>query len=416
MNYELAFQQYQNENYQDAITSFQSLLKTNTTEYNVACCFYLAKCFRHLQDDANRMYYLIRALSYDNNYPEIYCEIGYYYMERQDYLKAITCFESALSSTNRSIHRFYDEGSWGYIPALMLCLCYDKQKNIRKADYYNELAALYQPDSPSVSHNREYFSQVKYHNGDAAINQIKNSVLFERDKYLNYPVNDVSLLTITNKAKYLETIFDNYRRMDYPSKELILVLNNNELVIDSYQKKAHNDPSIHIYQLDESVTLGECLNFAVSKSSYDYIAKVDDDDFYGKYYLTDQMNCFYLPDVSIVTKSIRFIHFEDDDSLFLFHGHGENTEVMGGGGGTIVTKKSVFDQIRFHDINCGEDDHFFLDAAKLGLKIYASNRFNYVYERHINPKDHTFVMSDLTFKNNSDEIVSDYDYRIVTSV
>lgn len=50
--------------------------------------------------------------------------------------------------------------------------------------------------------------------------------------------------------------------------------------------------------------MGECFNNAVNIANGDYIAKMDDDDYYGEYYILDAINAFKYSGADIIGKNI----------------------------------------------------------------------------------------------------------------
>ncbi|GAA3329493.1 hypothetical protein GCM10020331_077780 [Ectobacillus funiculus] len=72
--------------------------------------------------------------------------------------------------------------------------------------------------------------------------------------------------------------------------------------INKWRKAAEPYKDVTIYQLPQHVTLGECYNFAIPKARYDYIAKMDDDDYYSPYYLSEAMKGFEVSGASVVGK------------------------------------------------------------------------------------------------------------------
>ena len=121
------------------------------------------------------------------------------------------------------------------------------------------------------------------------------------------PDERVSIITPTNKPVFMHNIFENYRNQAYPNKELIVILNNNQLNYQEWVDYSKNFPDTRVYQLDQSISLGECLNFAVQQSTGDYIAKFDDDDYYGSNFLTDQLMCFLFTDAQFIGKTAHLI-------------------------------------------------------------------------------------------------------------
>ena len=55
---------------------------------------------------------------------------------------------------------FVSPDCYGYLPCIQLCVCYSHLGDRKRAEAFNELAAAFKPNSPSVLHNRTIF-QVK---------------------------------------------------------------------------------------------------------------------------------------------------------------------------------------------------------------------------------------------------------------
>jgi len=201
----------------------------------------------------------------------------------------------------------------------------------------------------------------------------------------------VSIIVPTFKSRYISNIFENYASSSYPLKELILILNNNKLDLAKYYSWASEFENIKMFQLDEKYTLGECLNFGIDNSKYNYISKMDDDDYYAPNYLTDLMNVFNYTDAQVTGKQHIFVYFEDNSSIYMFN---HINRVMGA---TLLFKKDVFQKIRFRKLNFKEDFYFISDCINAGIKIYPSDRYNYIYIRHSNLRDHTLKMSSDVF-------------------
>jgi hypothetical protein len=219
----------------------------------------------------------------------------------------------------------------------------------------------------------------------------KNSVIQAREKYKETCKQGISIVVPTFKEKYISNIFLNYATSNYLAKELIIILNNNKLSLLQYQSWAYKFENIRLYQLDDSYSLGECLNFGINQAKYNYIARMDDDDYYGPNYLTDLMHVFNSTDAQITGKNPVFVYFEDIKSLYAFN---HRNLIMGG---TFLFKKEVFDKIRFRNISYREDYYFLLDCVNAGIKVYPSDIYNFIYMRHFNAKDHTFRISSEDF-------------------
>lgn len=205
----------------------------------------------------------------------------------------------------------------------------------------------------------------------------------------------VSIIASTNKAKYIHNILSNYTRFNYLSRELIIILNNNDLNINNCKIKAEGLKNVRIFQLDEGCTLGECLNFGINQSKYDYISKMDDDDYYGANYLIDLMNVFKYEDVKVVGKCSCFIYFEDTNTLGILSPNQENKCVPKGiAGGTLIFQKDIIEKVKFRQIKGSGTDYYFLkDCNDAGIRMFSADKFNYVYMRHKNLNEHTWKVS-----------------------
>ncbi|WP_337099006.1 glycosyltransferase [Paenibacillus sp. YIM B09110] len=203
-------------------------------------------------------------------------------------------------------------------------------------------------------------------------------------------INGVTIITSTNKLQYMNNIFDNYQRQLLPNKQLIIILNSNSIDAGVWYEKAKSYHDVFIFQLSESYSLGECLNYAADLGRYNVIAKFDDDDFYSKYYLTTALRAMRRKNVDMVGKRSVLTYFLEDGMLILrFPGY-ENSYQNYVAGGTMVIRKSAFQQVRFGALSLGEDVDFMTRFRKSGYRIYATNRHNYVYMRRSDPNMHTW--------------------------
>lgn len=75
----------------------------------------------------------------------------------------------------------------------------------------------------------------------------------------------VSVIVCTQRPFFVENILENYAKQEWGTKELIVILNNDEIDINEWQEKIEQYPNLQVYQLSEQTSLGECLNYAVKK-------------------------------------------------------------------------------------------------------------------------------------------------------
>lgn len=204
----------------------------------------------------------------------------------------------------------------------------------------------------------------------------------------------VSVITVTNNELFIDNIFENYIRQILENKELIIILNKNSLYIDKYKSKAKSYSHVKIHGMDEKVSLGYCLNFAVNISKYNIIAKFDDDDYYGSKYLSHSVEAFEQTGAEVIGKASHLVYFQQSQLLAIRDPNRENRYVGFVNGSTLMFKKNVFKKVSFANVSIGEDTQFCKSCIRKGIRIYSSNMYHHVYIRRKSRASHTWKVSD----------------------
>ncbi|MTI66468.1 MAG: glycosyltransferase family 2 protein [Firmicutes bacterium] len=210
-------------------------------------------------------------------------------------------------------------------------------------------------------------------------------------------VKNVSVITVTNKEKYFENIINNYLRQDHKSKELIIIINKDNISLENWINKTKKHDTIKIFKINEKKSLGFCLNYGVKKAKFSIISKFDDDDYYGKKYLTQVINTFNYTGADIVGKGKYYIYFEGENILAINKGSSQNKFTKHLAGGTISFEKLVFKKVKFKDLTYGTDQRFLKDCKNNNFRIFSNNKSNYIYVRHKSTNEHTWKMSNKKF-------------------
>ncbi len=203
----------------------------------------------------------------------------------------------------------------------------------------------------------------------------------------------ITIITCTHMQEYMDNIFNNYNRQSYAKKELIIVLNKNSLNLKVWKAKAKNYKNITVLQLDENISVGACMNYAVKKSRYDYIANFDHDDYYGAKYLNDFGVAFKKINADLYGKRTHYVFFEGNNLLALRHPNMANQYVTFLDGPTVVFKKKIFEKVKYIDSDFA-DCQLSFDSVKHGFKIYSINPYNFAYIRRIDKSNHTWQIED----------------------
>lgn len=221
----------------------------------------------------------------------------------------------------------------------------------------------------------------------------------------------VSIVVCTNRPQFFENILQNYSRQHYQSKELIIVLNHDHMNLSLYQKRVRNLANVYVYQVPESISLGQCLNAGITRTRFSLIAKFDDDDYYSPHYLAEQVRELRRTQSDIVGKHSCLVYLGASKTLLVRSPTEKNKPVEFVQGGTILFKREVLKKVRFTDRSIGEDVTFLRQCRKRGFKAYATSPFNYVYNRRQNKKSHTWRADDNFYLEGSTKLAVTDDFR-----
>ncbi|MGM0750711.1 MAG: glycosyltransferase [Bacillota bacterium] len=220
----------------------------------------------------------------------------------------------------------------------------------------------------------------------------------------------ISIIAATNRDDCMENLFANYENQQWGKKELIILLNKDSMDLGHWLKKASEYPEVSVFQLPEEMTLGKCLNIGVTKAKYPYIAKMDDDDYYGPLYLSEAMATMKKFNAGVVGKRTCFMYMIDQKELRLRFPGREMKRVHVPQGATIFTTKRLLKLIPFGNKNVGECLHFLKRCKAAGYKICSSSRYHYAIMRK-ETHSHTWRPSRRYLYRTSRKIAITHDYK-----
>jgi cellulose synthase/poly-beta-1,6-N-acetylglucosamine synthase-like glycosyltransferase len=204
----------------------------------------------------------------------------------------------------------------------------------------------------------------------------------------------VSIITCTNRLSFLSNLLQNYSIQLHPKKELIIIVNNDRIPLAPYQAWAKKLRNVSVFRVPGKYSLGFCLNYAVTKTKYGYIAKFDDDDYYAPYYLSECLLALRRTNADIIGKRAHYMYLRGSKTLILRFPYGENRPATTLPGATLVMKRDVLNKVRFPNRSVGEDDLFCHRSKRKGYKIYSAGKHNFLAIRRKNSANHTWIISD----------------------
>ncbi len=157
---------FYHEQFKKAVDIFNCFLDIGMgwIENNIEACRFLAYCFYSLGEPDKALESLLRSFKYDLPRAEVCCDIGKHFFEREFYKIAVFWYKEALAAERNDLSgAFVMSECYGYIPAIQLCVCYDRIGDTEEAEKYNLIAGQYNPKSEAYLKNLEYFKNKSNH-------------------------------------------------------------------------------------------------------------------------------------------------------------------------------------------------------------------------------------------------------------
>ncbi len=206
----------------------------------------------------------------------------------------------------------------------------------------------------------------------------------------------VSAVVPTNRPEQLDAVFAFVGRQSLPSVQLVLVQHGFETPESELKARAADSgvTDFHAVTVDVTATLGHCMNVGVDAADGEFVAKMDDDNFYGRHYLRDLVRAFDYTSAEVVGKWAHLTHLEGSGATLLRFPQAEHRYVTLVQGGTIVVRRSTAAKLRFEDLPRRVDTTFLDKVRAAGGSVYSADRFNFVSVRRSDPARHTWKITE----------------------
>jgi hypothetical protein len=220
----------------------------------------------------------------------------------------------------------------------------------------------------------------------------------------------VASVTVTKRPELLlENAKKNYVQQAAQRKEWIIVLNTLDVNVPDVEASLQDVPNVRVYQVSSDKNIGFCLNMAIGKCNSEYWAKMDDDDFYDEYYLSDQLIVTNCRDADLLGKRPSFTYLEQEKSIYLrnfanwhffdFLIKINNSRICGA---TFFGNKNIIKKVKFSEtIRSAVDTAWYLDCINNGLRIIITDNYSFTIFRSSDKSKHTWRIEDAELKKNS---------------
>lgn len=160
----------------------------------------------------------------------------------------------------------------------------------------------------------------------------------------------------------------------------------------------------HSIDVDGSRSLGQVLNRLVETCDTEFVAKMDDDDWYGEDHLSDLAMAERFSAASIVGKAAEFIGFENQSWLVrrLSRGAYASTTLLAGGS-LFLRTRTLQELGGFRNLSIGEDQQLVADIGEAGGSTMRIHGHGYVLRRHA---DSTWKHPTWKFLRQADSLIA----------
>jgi glycosyltransferase involved in cell wall biosynthesis len=228
-----------------------------------------------------------------------------------------------------------------------------------------------------------------------------------RSKIETYPT--VSVVIATLRSNDLENILRQMLTQTLPKFQILLGLHAIDLNTKHkslIKKLSARKVSVEINKFQKSATLGEILTALCQKSSGEYIAKIDDDDYYGPEHLRDLVDAALDTQAEVVGRAMNYVYLEPlSITVRRFAPTGTQAVELWSDwvcGGTILVRRKVAEAAGWFGNGTTAVDRYLLSrVTESGGKIWRTFGAGYIYRRSFT--FHTYVTNYSKYLNNANE-------------
>lgn len=217
----------------------------------------------------------------------------------------------------------------------------------------------------------------------------------------------VSAVVPTMRPGQVEHVLTTLAGQVHEDLQLVLVPHGFDLPESQVQARASELglADVVVRPAPSELTLGACMNLGVESASGRYVAKMDDDNTYGRHYLSDLLRAFDYSAAEVVGKWAHYVHLAGSNATVLRFAQAEHRYVKLVQGGTLLTPRDTAREVLFEDLPRRVDTTFLAKVRARGGQVYSADRFNFISRRSATTAGHTWGISDADLVNRSSRIV-----------
>ena len=208
------------------------------------------------------------------------------------------------------------------------------------------------------------------------------------------PVPSVSVVVSTNRPALVERIVGIVAAQDHPGTELILALHGDGF--PDADPVAPPGLDLTVLRAPADAVFGHVLSQASAMAGGEWVAKMDDDDWYGTEHLSDLVLAAGYSGADLVGKGSEFVYLEGSDVTLrrgLGAGEAPSRTISGG---TMLVRAAVLREVcGWRGVPRGVDVALIDDVDRAGGVIWRTHPFGYLLRRTTG--SHTWRIDDSYF-------------------
>lgn len=193
----------------------------------------------------------------------------------------------------------------------------------------------------------------------------------------------LSVVLATNRGAFLEHGIRNVFGQRIDDLELVLCLHGPDVPDpDPAWFAARPDVAVQVLRLPQELHLGELLNAGADAATGRHVAKMDDDDWYGRDHLTDLRLAIGYSGADLVGKRIDHVYLAPIDRTVTRRRAAPERDRPHVSGPTLFARRDTVRRVRFGKLTGPEDSDFQRRLIAEGGRIYGTHSLDVVLHRH----------------------------------
>lgn len=212
------------------------------------------------------------------------------------------------------------------------------------------------------------------------------------------PAGRVAIVCVSMRPHLLDAVVANIARQRDVDLEVLFVANAPNFDMRRVETAFASIERAVVIRPPARTTLGASLNRAMDMTDARFVAKFDDDDLYGPYFLADSLRAHGYAGAGVVGKHSYYARLVATGATHLRFPGNEFRYSGTLAGGTLVLDRDRIGDQRFDDVSLGEDRAFLAQLHRRGFSTFSADRFNFVQMR---TGSNTWAVDDETFLERS---------------